>query len=99
MNTVTVQVAYDEIVAHIKQEGSAYSLWYAGITSDWKDRLFDDHNVSRNGWYAVRRCSTDDRARSVEQALLDIGCDGGPGGGDDSSVFVYAYRITSTTDP
>ena len=47
----TAQEIFDEITAHIN--GSHYSAtnWYAGISQDAKQRLFNDHNVSEKGGY------------------------------------------------
>lgn len=86
------QQVYDEIVAHIKQQGGAYSTWYCGITSDWKNRLFNEHKVPRGGdyWYIAGQCYTNVAAREVEEALLKLGCDGGVGGGDQATVYAYA---------
>ena len=101
METVTVQTAYDEIVAHIRKEGSGAGHWYAGIASDWKDRL-QDHGVdteTENHWYIARECEDDESARSVEEALIEYVCDGGGGGGSKSTTWVYAYRKTASTDP
>jgi Na+/proline symporter len=38
-----------------------------------------------------------DNARDAEKALLNNGMQGGDGGGDDSSVYVYCYEITNQT--
>ena len=96
----TAQQAYDEIVAHIKKQGGAYSDWYCGITENINRRLFDEHNlVEDKTWYTSKQCSTSAEAREVEKALLELGCSGGPGGGDDDAVFVYTYLKTSTTNP
>ena len=66
--------------------------------ADPKDRLFDDHNVDReNGRWIRRDCGTDTVARQVEASFHKKGCDGGPGGGDSNTKYVYAYKITSTT--
>ena len=100
MDIQTAQQAYNEILAHIKSEGSSYSKWYAGVASDWQSRLFVDHQVPRQGaWYIARQCSNDAGARNVEDALLKLGCDGGPGGGHNTCVFVYAYLKTTVTNP
>jgi len=94
------QQVYDEIVAHIKKQGDAYSDWYCGIASDWGDRLFDNHQVPREGhWYIARQCQNEDDARNVEKALLGLGCDGGPSGGDHTTIYVYAYLKGTMTDP
>ena len=47
MEAQDVQQVYDEIVAHIKKQGGAYSKWYCGIASDWEDCLFNEHQVPR----------------------------------------------------
>ncbi|MBR4681923.1 MAG: hypothetical protein IKP06_01275 [Elusimicrobiaceae bacterium] len=88
-----------EIDDHIKKEGSGYPRWYVGITADPEQRLFSDHNVSKeNAWWIYREAFTDNDAREVEKFFLEQkGTQGGPGGGDTDSRFVYAYRITSTT--
>ncbi len=84
---------------HINKEGSGYSRWYVGIAADPKQRLFSDHNVSKeNAWWIYREAFTDDDAREVEKFFLEQkGTQGGPGGGDKDTRFVYAYRITNTT--
>lgn len=96
----TSQKAYNEILAHIQKQGGSFSSWYCGITENIKDRLFGDHNVPEKGhWYAYRQCINSYAARSVENTLLDHGCDGGSGGGDADADYVYAYLKTSVTDP
>ena len=96
----TSQQAYDDICAHIAQQGGSYSAWYCGITSDLESRLFVGHNVPREGSRLVwRECINNDHARAVEKALLELGCDGGEGGGNVNSVYVYAYPKTPTTNP
>ena len=96
----TAKEAYDEILAHIQKEGSSYPSWYCGITGDVEQRLFEEHGVpEKEHWFAYRNCSSDDDARNVEDALLRLGCDGGPGGGDSDSTYVYAYLKTNVTTP
>lgn len=98
MNTKTKSEIVAEITAHISKSGSQYSEWYSGIAADAESRLFDDHNVSREGaWWIYRKANSDDEAREAEAELLELGCKGGGGGGDEDTVFVYAYKITSTT--
>ena len=100
MQPQTEPVVYNEIVAHINKEGRAYSDWYCGITSDWVSRLFEDHQVPKERHpYIARQCYTNDDARAVESTLLNLGCDGAPGGGDKTSVYVYAYLKGSMTNP
>ena len=100
MEAETAQQVYDKIVAHIKKQDGAYSSWYAGIASDWEDRLFSDHQVPReNHWWAAFKCISNKAARDAEDALHELGCDGAPGGGDESTVYVYAYLKGTMTDP
>jgi len=100
MAVKTAQQAFDEIVAHIKKEGSAFKYWYSGITADIESRLFGDHGVpKKDHWYIYRETTSSAAARSVEKALIEQGTDGGGGGGDESAVFVYSYRKTNITNP
>jgi len=100
MTPQSAQSAYNEIVEHIKDQGGSCSVWYAGIASDWQDRLFNGHQVPRQGhWYIVRQCYNNADARNAEDALLKLGCDGGVGGGDQSTIYVYAYLKGIQTNP
>lgn len=100
-----MQQSVDEIIrdirAHITKEGSPFSDWYVGITSNINDRVFGDHNVSeKDQLYIYCEAYTVAFARHIEQQFIDVdGTDGGPGGGDEDSVFVYAYKKTSETNP
>ena len=94
------QAIVDEIAAHIQKQGGPMSDWYAGITANIDQRLFDDHAVPKKGhWWIHRKAASSVAARTAEKALLDQGCDGGPGGGDGSSTVVYAYLKSSHTNP
>ncbi|SIN81297.1 hypothetical protein [Salinivibrio sp. ES.052] len=96
----SAQEAYDEILAHIKQQGGAFSKWYCGITENINNRLHGDHKVpEKEHWFIHRKCVSDEAARAVEKAFLEHGCDGGDGGGDNDAVHVYAYLKTSITEP
>lgn len=67
--------------------------WYIGIASDIEQRLFGDHNVDRNSRDWIWREAFDaNHARTAENLLLDQGYDGGSGGGDHATVYVYAFR-------
>lgn len=100
MYPIPARTAYNEILAHIRQEGSSCGAWYCGVTSDPEGRLFGDHGVSREGdaWIACQ-CYTTADARNVERALLDLGCTGGAGGGSVGTTCVYAYRMSNWTTP
>lgn len=74
--------------------------WYVGITAHPEGRLFNEHNVNKDDkcdW--IYRRAVDVRvARRVEKYFVEKhGTQGGPGGGDDRSLFVYAYRVSSHT--
>ena len=92
------QEIISDIADHFK--GKAYKTCYVGITLDVQDRLFGDHNVSKeNGHWIYRTASSNGIARDVEQHFLDAGMDGGPGGGSIASRSVYAYKKTPDTNP
>ncbi len=91
---------YDEILEHVRKEGGAFSTWYSGITSDIAKRVHGDHKVPmQNHWLITRRAASANDARAIEEALLKLGFDGGPGGGDNTSDCVYCYKKTSITEP
>jgi len=95
------QVIINEVNTHIQKEGSGYKTWYVGISRDPRKRLFNDHNVSeKNSWWIWREATSSTVAREIESYFVDnLGTDGGTGGGDYSSKFVYAYKKASTTNP
>ena len=87
-----------DIKAYIAQSGGNYPAWYVGIASDPRERLFSGHSVKENGDYWIyRTCDSNADARSVEDSLLLLGARGGPGGGDDATQAVYAYKIGTHT--
>lgn len=71
---------------------------YIGITSNVNRRLFGFHNVDEehNLWI---HCPADNirTARMVEKYFLDLGMQGGDGGGNDNSTTVYCYEVTEYT--
>ena len=100
MKPQTAKEVFDGIVAHINKQGGAYSSWYCGIASNWVSRLFEDHQVPKEGHpYIARHCYDNESARNVEKALVELGCDGGAGGGDDTTIYVYAYLKGTMTNP
>ena len=100
MKPQTAKEVFDEIVAHINKRGEACSSWYCGIASNWVSRLFEDHQIPKEGHpYIARQCYDNESARNVEKALIELGCDGGAGGGDDTTVYVYAYLKGTMTNP
>ena len=100
LGRVTKELAYTEIIALIHKQGGAYHDWYVGIAPDAIIRLFTKHRVAtQSEWWIY--CSLQDAvaARSVEDDLLSLGCDGGSDGGDTSTRQVFAYLKTEHTQP
>ncbi|MCH7903982.1 MAG: hypothetical protein IH944_05370 [Armatimonadetes bacterium] len=92
------QTIAQEIVKYVEARDSRYARWYVGIARDSADRLFNQHDVSENnGWWIRRQAGSAAAARDIEQYLLRLGFDGGTGGGDHSTTNVYAYYKTGST--
>ena len=91
------QEIIDDITIYFKD--TVYKDCYIGITSDVDSRLFGDHNVSKENGWIYRYASSDNLSREIEQHFLYKVMDGGSGGGDEDSIFVYAYQKTTTTNP
>jgi hypothetical protein len=88
-----------DIETYIEECGGNYSDWYVGITGDITQRLFGDHNVDEDNDNCCWEEATSSKiARAVEKHFIEKhGTQGGPGGGDDDSVYVYAYEVTNDT--
>lgn len=93
------QTAKQEIRSYVENCGGAYSDWYVGIASDPRQRLFVEHNVDEeNGQWIYYRCESSYVAREVEEFFVNtLGTSGGTGGGDSTTRYVYAYKITRYT--
>jgi hypothetical protein len=92
------QAICNEISAHINKQAGDKKSWYVGIAANIARRLHGDHQVpEKDHWFIWREAKSAGDARTVEKALHDWGCDGGPGGGDATTKFVYAYLKTSVT--
>ncbi len=87
-----------DMKAFIDRCRAPYSEWYVGIAADPEERL-SEHGVKESDWYIVRRLAGAEEARRVEESLLKLGCEGGPGGGDEASTAVYAYWKRGHTEP
>ena len=84
-----------DIERYIEDRDANYGNWYVGIAADPRDRLFEDHRVKKESdLWIYRKAMSSAAARSVEKYFIERkGTKGGPGGGDDSTRFVYAYKI------
>ncbi|KAF3978804.1 MAG: hypothetical protein HFP77_00015 [Methylococcales symbiont of Iophon sp. n. MRB-2018] len=80
------------IDTHMQKFNYKNSDWYVGIASDPRDRLFNEHNVNENnGTWVYEQASSDSVAREIEKMYINTGHDGGDGGGNYKSVYIYAY--------
>jgi hypothetical protein len=94
----TLSTIVTEITDYARSCGGRFVDWYVGIAADPRDRLFNGHRVNEQGdAWIYRRCESCAGARAIEAHFLKLGMDGGPGGGDDTTRSVYAYRKTSAT--
>ena len=77
--------------------GDSYSDWYVGIT-DNPERRFQEHGVTGINHGVGFPAVNNSIAREVENYFLKSrGCQGAGGGGDEDSVYVYAYKIGLNT--
>ena len=90
------EAAIDLIIFMSEQNAPNYAF-YAGITTDPTQRLFDEHQLPHNQPHRVVRCENHQEARALEKQLHKSGCDGGPGGEDNSSEYVYVYLTSPQT--
>ncbi len=87
-----------KIVVFIQQHGGNRAEWYVGISSDFYRRALE-HRLSSTPIFSENIHGVD-TARAVEKHFVEIQkTDGAPGGGDDNSTTVYAFRKTRDTDP
>lgn len=92
-------VVKQEIKSYIDSRHRVYHDWYVGVAENAEERLFEDHGVQRVGdSWIYRKCFTEESARRVEDYFINLGCDGAPGGGNENSVFVYAYKKSPHTE-
>lgn len=80
------------------KHGQYYHEFYVGIASDPNDRLVNGHGVTINVpniyWTAPLYTQI---VRAIEKHFLDKGAKGGPGGGDNNTCYIYAYKISPNT--
>ena len=84
--------AINEYVA--KWPSLKISDFYAGITDDFKRRLFDEHKLKQTDIWIACRCDSKETAMAIEKMCLSSGMQGDTGGGNKDSVWVYCYAVT-----
>ncbi len=87
-NIEIYKIITDWIAANF--QGDYLGNWYVGIASDIQKRLFEDHSVA--DCFIYEKAINTAHARSAEQMLLNSGFDGGTGGGDCTTTYVYAFK-------
>lgn len=90
-----------DIKDHMAKLGGKYMDWYVGITADPRTRLFEEHGVDEesDAWI-FSQANSSVAARRVEEYFVDtLGTDGGRGGGDQDTDYVYAYKKQAHTNP
>lgn len=90
----------NEIKEYIKECGGSYSDWYVGIAEDPEERLFENHNVDKeNDHWIYRPCEDSNVSRRIEEYFVTVlGTDGETGGGDENTIYVYAYKKTPRSE-
>jgi len=74
-----------------------YREFYVGIATDPKDRLVNGHNIGDAPHIYSVQAMESEIVRAIEKFFLGKGAKGGPGGGDNNTQYVYAYKIASHT--
>ena len=83
-----------------KSERKFYSDFYVGITDNIEERLFGYHNVNKvTDWWIHCYADSEQIAREIEKHYLELGMDGGTGGGsgDGNTRYVYCYEKNDHT--
>ena len=90
-----------DITNYMDNKGVQY--WYevyVGISKNPEDRLFNGHGVQKDhDPWIYRRAFSSSAARDVEAHFINLGTDGGTGGGDETTIYVYAYKKAAHTNP
>lgn len=80
------------------KQGKYYSEFWIGIATDPVDRLTKGHGVDgTTPWIYWNTPLHTDAVRQIEKFFLSKGAKGGPGGGDNSTCYIYAYKISPKT--
>jgi predicted GIY-YIG superfamily endonuclease len=90
----------DQFSAYIKNNGDSPKDWYVGVTSNPERRLFEDHKIKKDSdTYIYDNAGSEESARTIKEYLIKtLGTRGYVGDEDSKKIWVYAYKIGSTTD-
>ena len=88
-----------EIDRFILRFGGIYSNFFVGITHNPMRRIHDEHEIGQANPYFLKEAENTETARIIERYFIDLGCDGCGSGGDEDSVYVYAYKKGPRTKP
>jgi hypothetical protein len=95
------QEIIDDIKKYVTKSKGDYPQWYAGVSSDAPNSLFNVHKVKEKGdRWIYKTAITSKIAREVERYfLIVLGIDGEIGSGEEDSKMVFAYKKAMHTDP
>ena len=94
------QQVFNEIKEYIRKKGGIYHDWYTGTTSNVREGLFLEHNVSeKSDFWIYRDCENLREAKRIKEILITLGCKGKAEEWEISATSVYAYRKSSNTIP
>ncbi|MBD3329460.1 hypothetical protein GF357_03130, partial [Candidatus Dojkabacteria bacterium] len=91
LNSVQQQIR-DFIYKH----GGRYNDYYVGITDNIPERLSAHSIIAILDDYFSKDLEIEELARKVEAEFIELGCDGGDGGGKNPTI-VYVYKKNSHT--
>jgi hypothetical protein len=81
-----------EILEFVDSHSMPRDWWYAGISSQPYSRLSLAHRVHAGDYAKFCDTGSEEVARAVQRRLLQLGFDGGTGGGGERSPgFVYVF--------
>jgi len=78
----SIKKIINDITSYLRDNEISLDDVYVGIASYPEQRLFSDHNVSKeNGIWIYCKAYSSLCVRIIEKYFLDDGANGGPGGG------------------
>lgn len=95
------QEIIDNIKKYLIKSKGAYIRWYAGVSSNAHNSLFNVHKVKEKGDRWIYETAISHQvAREVEKYLITVlRTDGEIGSGEEDAKMVFAYKKAMHTDP